>query len=177
MFSIKVDEKIELHLLQMSDAEDFFRLIEINRRYLQPFMPRISETQSIVEAKEVINLFNTQYTNNNGFRAGIYFESQLIGIAGFKGIDWRNRKTEIMYWIDGLYSGKGIVTSCVLKLVSFAFEVLDLNKVIVKSSVNNLASNRVAVKCGFVHEATLKQEELLDSGFSDINVYYITKKL
>lgn len=176
MFYINVSDQIKLKLLIAKDAEEFFKLIDKNKDHLSVFMPRIKETKSVVDTKKVIKIFSNQLIENNGFRAAIYYNSDMVGIAGLKYIDWINKKTEIMYWVDQGYLGQGITTACVNKLLDISFNEYKLNKVIIKSSVANLPSNRIAEKCRFSLEGVSKDEELLDTGYTDINVYSLLKK-
>ncbi len=142
MFFCDIDESLKLKLLTESDAEEFYNLMNSNRDYLERFMPRIGETKSINDAEKVIGIFLNQLKENNGLRVGVYYQHRLIGLVGLKYIDWINKKTEVMYWIDKGYSGKGISTKCVEKLTELSFENFDLNKVILKSSTMNIGSKK-----------------------------------
>ncbi len=175
MFYIDVTENIKLKLLLEKDAQEFFNLMIKNREHLEKFMPRIIETKNVEDAKNVIRLFGNQLLENNGFRTGIYYKNILVGVIGFKYIDWRNKKTEIMYWIDYEFSRKGIVSNCIVELIQIAFTIFKLNKIIIKSSVLNEASNKIAKKLGFSLEGVSRQDELLSCGYIDANVYSLLK--
>lgn len=176
MFSIDVDQKISLSLLNQNESSKFYDLMTKNLEYLIKFMPRILETRSVEDTEIVIKSFLQQLANNNGFKAGIYYENVLVGICGFKYIDWQNRKTEIMYWIDKDYSGRGIVSKCVSKLVDIAFNEYCLNKIIIKASEDNIASRKVAEKCGFSLEGKCINDELLNGKYTNIYLFGKTKK-
>jgi len=176
MFYCDIDESLKLKLLEVSDAEVFFHLMNSNRNYLERFMPRINETKSIDDAKNVIGVFFNQLKNNNGFRAGVYYKDKMVGVVGLKYIDWTNKKTEVMYWIDKDYSGKGISTKCVRKILELSFRQYELNKVTLKSSTMNIGSKRIAEKCGFELEGISKEDEYLSEGFSDTCIYSLLKK-
>ena len=173
---MEVSESIKLQLLIEKDAEKFYNLIDKNKEYLKEFMPRMLETKSVGDTRDVIKIFLNQIIENNGFRAAIYYNLDMVGIVGFKYMDWQNMKTEMMYWIDQDYTGKGIATECVEKLINVAFYEYGMNKIIIKSSVKNIGSKKIAEKCGFTIEGTLKEDELLMDGFTDINVYSLLKK-
>ncbi|WP_443659370.1 GNAT family N-acetyltransferase [Clostridium algidicarnis] len=175
IFYIDVDNNLKLKLLLNNDKEVFFDLINNNRKYLEEFMPRIIENKSIEDTEKVIEIFLEQLKQNNGFRSGIIYKGKLIGIIGLKYIDWINRKTEIMYWIDKKNVGKGISTKCTDKVLELVFNYYDLNKAILKMSPNNKGSIRIAEKCGFSLEGICREDELLLSGFTDLNIYSILK--
>jgi ribosomal-protein-serine acetyltransferase len=175
IFTVDVDENIKLKLLNNKDKLDFFELINKNRDYLELSMPRIRENKSIADTEKVINIFLCQLVDNNGFRSGIFYKGQLIGIIGLKYIDWVNKKTEIMYWVDKDFSGKGIATKCTKVVLDIAFNYYELNKAILRISVENKASMKIAERCNFILEGICKGEELLTNGFTDVYVYGILK--
>jgi ribosomal-protein-serine acetyltransferase len=175
MFFINVSEDIKLKLLTYIDCKNFYELTINNSKHLEHFLPRISENKSIEDTQKVINIFLNQLADNNGFRSGIIYENKLVGIVGLKYIDWINKKTEIMYWVDKDSQGKGITTKCVNKLIDIAFNQYGINKVIIKSSISNKASIRIAEKCGFTLEGICKSDELLSDGYTDICYYSLLK--
>jgi ribosomal-protein-serine acetyltransferase len=176
MFIVPIDENINLKLIMYNEAEVFFNLIEKNREYLQTFMPRISENKALTKTQKVIELFFNQLKENNGFRCGIYYQNSLIGVCGLKYIDWINKSTEIMYWIDREYSGKGITSKCVKKLIHLVFNSYKLNRIVIKSSKKNRSSIRIAEKCNFKKEGLLREEESLNEKFTDVYIFSILKR-
>lgn len=176
MFFIDVDDNIKLKLLTKLDVDEFYKLTKKNMKHLVHYMPRIKENKCISDTEKVIELFLRQLQTHNGFRSGIVYNNMLVGIVGLKYIDWINSKTEIMYWIDYDFLGRGISTKCVNRVIEIAFELYGLNKVSIKSSIENHASIRVAEKCGFSLEGTCKEEEWLSNGYTDIGVYGLLKK-
>ena len=176
MFYIDVDDEIKLKLLGKEDAPEFFNLIQENREYLERYMPRISENKSISDTEKVIDLFVNQLLINNGFRTGICYKDKLVGIVGLKYIDWINEKTEIMCWVGKNYSGKGIGTRSQKKVIEITFDHYKLNKLIGKPSITNTASIKMFEKSGFLNEGVCCQEEKLNDGFTDVYMYYISKK-
>jgi len=173
MFYIEIDKDLKLKLLTENDSEDFFALINKNRDYLEKFMPRISENNSIKTTKDVIKNFLNQFIENNGFRTGIFYKEILIGITGLKYIDWINKKTEIMIWIDKDFAGKGIGTKCQKKVIEIVFKEYKLHKLYARLSVQNISSMKMMEKSGFVLESISKKDELLFSGYTDVYVYSI----
>lgn len=88
----------------------------------------------------------------------IHKESQhIIGASGFND---RSKPEvplfEIGYWLETAYTGQGLATEMVQALTRFAFESFKAARVQIVTQVGNEASRRVAEKCGFILEATLK---------------------
>jgi RimJ/RimL family protein N-acetyltransferase len=83
---------------------------------------------------------------------------KIIGASGFN--ERSNPQVpmyEIGYWLDTQYTGLGLATETVSALTKFAFESFNAVRVQVVMQADNDASKRVAEKCGFVLEATLKK--------------------
>lgn len=82
---------------------------------------------------------------------------QIIGASGFNG---RSKPEvplfEIGYWLETAFTGQGLATEMVKALTGFAFESFKAARVQIVTQVGNHASRRVAEKCGFILEATLK---------------------
>lgn len=175
MFHITIADNLQLKLLTHADATVFYDLICKNREHLERFVPRIGENTDVAATKRVIDLFLRQLLERNGFRAGIVFGDTLVGVAGLKYIDWLNRKTEVMYWVDCDYQNRGIATACVRQLLSVSFKHYDLEKVQLRANEHNTASIRVAEKCGFVFEGTARRDELLGSGYADVHTFSLIR--
>jgi RimJ/RimL family protein N-acetyltransferase len=81
----------------------------------------------------------------------------LIGATGLHRMDWQVPRFEIGYWIRKGYSGKGYVTESVRALTKFAFDLLQAQRVEIHCSEQNVRSQRVAERSGFLLEARLKK--------------------
>ncbi|MDP1614786.1 MAG: GNAT family N-acetyltransferase [Methylococcales bacterium] len=82
---------------------------------------------------------------------------QIMGASGFND---RSKPEvpmfEIAYWLETAFTGQGMATEMVQALTHFAFESFKAARVQIVIQVGNEASRRVAEKCGFILEATLK---------------------
>jgi [ribosomal protein S5]-alanine N-acetyltransferase len=63
---------------------------------------------------------------------------------------------EIGYWVKAGARGRGIATRALALIVRFAFDELDAARVQLSTEPDNLGSQRVAEKAGFVREGTLR---------------------
>jgi RimJ/RimL family protein N-acetyltransferase len=81
---------------------------------------------------------------------------RLVGSVGLHRTDWDVPKTEVGYWIRTSEAGKGYVTEGVQVLVAWAFDQLRAERVELVVDDQNIASRRVAERCGFVLEGILR---------------------
>lgn len=102
----------------------------------------------------------------------ILCDGRFAGIIGFKNTDLANRRSEIGYWLSPEYQKRGIMTRCVRRLCSYAFEEIGLHRLTVKCAVENVPSRLIPIKLGFNLEGIEKDGELLSGGrYADIEVY------
>jgi len=89
---------------------------------------------------------------------------RLVGATGLHRTVWATPKTEIGYWCRASMTGQGLVTEAVSALVAYAFEHLRAVRVEILTDEQNAASRRVAERCGFVLEGTLRHERRAPDG-------------
>ena len=107
----------------------------------------------------------------------IYYKEQFVGLVGYKDTDNLNKKLEIGYWLSQYAQGKGIMMQSVEKLIEFAFQEMDMNRIQIKVAVGNRKSRRIPEKLGFQSEGIERDGELLVDGvYTDIIVYSLLKR-
>lgn len=106
----------------------------------------------------------------------IAVDDKLIGCADFHGINLTSRQAEIGYWIHSKYKNQGITSKVVKKLCEYAFESLELNRLTIVADIENVPSNKVALKNGFTLVGTQKEERLMYDKLRDMNHYYLLKR-
>lgn len=176
MYILKVDEEISLKLLEPTDADELFTLVDESRMYLRRWLPWVDEVQKATDYKPIITMWLKQFQMQDGFQAGIYFKGKLVGVAGFHAIDWENRKTSIGYWLGEESQGYGIMTRVVKKLVDFAFDEYKLNRIEIQCGEDNAQSRAIPERLGFVKEGVVREAEYLYDHFHDLVTYSILFK-
>ena len=95
----------------------------------------------------------------------------LCGMIALRIIDKTSQLGEIGYWVRTDSTGKGIATEASAILLCFGFQDLNLHSIRLRAATDNVASNRVAEKLGFVREGTHRQEEKLVRGWVDLHCF------
>lgn len=67
LFKLKIDDDLELRLLEERHAEELFALTDQNRAYLREWLPWLDNNRSLSDTKEFIKNALKQFANNNGF--------------------------------------------------------------------------------------------------------------
>jgi ribosomal-protein-serine acetyltransferase len=172
MFSYKIDEEIELRLLEERHAEQVFALLTENRER----HPELDRNFSLDDARKKIKSDLTLFAENKGLGVGIWYKGDLAGGVRYHEIDWSNRMTELGYWISERFEGRGLVIKTCRVLIDYAFNELALNRLIISCSAENQKSRAVPEKLGFKQEGILRQSEWLQDRFVDMVIYGLLAK-
>jgi ribosomal-protein-serine acetyltransferase len=173
MFRLIVDDEVDLRLLEERHAEALYALTDQNRQQLRRWLVWVDRTNSPADSAAFIRNGLYQFSNSDGFQAGIWFKDQLAGGIGFHYWDWNNRKTEIGYWLGATFQGQGVMTRACRAMVDYAFGELGLNRVQIRCARDNARSRAIPLRLGFTEEGALRQAEWLIDHFEDQIVYGI----
>ncbi len=166
-----IDGEAELRLLKEQHAEELFALMNLNREYLQQWLPWLGTHTSLEDTRDFIRGSLEQFANNNGFHLGIWFRGRLAGVIGYHKIDWINRATSIGYWLGASFQGRGLMTRACRTLVDYAFNGFGLNRVEIRCAVENKKSRAIPERLGFREEGIIRQAEWLYDRFVDHVIY------
>ena len=94
-----------------------------------------------------------------------------IGIMGLHNISWihRNATTGSMIG-DKEYRGKGYASDAKMTLLKYTFETLGMHKIISYAYTKNTKSIEYSKRCGYVVEATLREELFHEGVWEDMTV-------
>ena len=170
-FSAHISDHHQLRLLQLSDAEDLFALIDANRSYLMQWLSWLTTTQTVDDVRHFIRLTRERFYDNQGFAAAIVYQHTLVGVISLHAINWRDRHSSIGYWLADPSPGQGIITTSCQAVIRYAFDTLALNRIAIFCASQNLRSQAVPQRLGFTHEGTLRDAQWLYDQFVDHEVY------
>ena len=163
-----------LRLLEESDADELFALVDANRAHLEPWMPWVPNERSAEDVLPFIRLTRRQIADNEGFHTAIVdTDGRIVGMVGFHRVDWLNRATSIGYWIARDHQGRGTMTHAVRALVDHAFGTWSLNRVTIEAAVDNARSRAVPERLGFTREGTLRAAGRVGERTMDHAVYAV----
>ncbi len=138
-------------------AQEMFALVNKNREHLRLWLPWVDATKTIEDTINYLTSKETDFETHQKVEYGIYIGPKYIGNIAMFGLNWTDRSGEIGYWIDADYQGKGYMTEAVQLLEKYFFEECELNRIVIRCSEHNGASNQVAKKCGYTFEGRLRQ--------------------
>jgi RimJ/RimL family protein N-acetyltransferase len=94
-----------------------------------------------------------------------------VGPVGLHHVDWRNRTAEVGYWTARAARGRGLTSAGVRLLCAWALGPLGLERLELRTAVENTASQHVARACGFTREGVLRDAEWRPGGRRSLVVF------
>ena len=173
---ITVNDKIRLELIKLSMAKEIFSTIDRDRFYLKQWLPFVEMTQDVVDTEKFIQSVSSDEKYKRDQIYSIWYSEKFAGLIGFKDTDWNNRKTELGYWLAKELQGKGIITTCVKKLISLAFVKMKLNRIQIKVAIGNHKSAAIPKRLGFQFEGIERAGEFHDNKYLDLQVFSLLKQ-
>ena len=175
MLKTKIDNDLELCILEPRHAEQVYALLDESRLYLREWLPFVDSSKSVDSTIAFIKQSLKQYADNQGSSLGIWYKGELAGIIGLHWINWDNKYTSIGYWLGERFQGKGIMTRACKALIDHCFDELKLNRIEIRVATGNLKSQAIPKKLGFIQEGVLRSAEWINDRYVDHIVYGLLK--
>ncbi len=173
---ITVTDKIRLERLKLSMAHQIFSAIDRDRLYLKQWLPFVEMTNDVSDTERFIKSVSSEKRYRRDEIFTIWYRESFAGLIGFKDTDWNNRKTELGYWLAEALQGKGIITTCVKKLISYTFIKMKLNRIQIKVALGNDKSAAIPKRLGFQMEGIERAGEFHENTFFDLQVFSLLKQ-
>ncbi|CAM4084221.1 GNAT family N-acetyltransferase [Flavobacterium branchiophilum] len=166
-----------LHLRRLTSDDAAGILALRSNPVLMQYIPR-PLLQNLDEARAHIQLIDDRIKANEGINWGITLResSDVIGIIGHYTIKTESRRAEIGYMLLEDFARKGLMSEAVKAVVDYGFDVMQLHSIEAIIAPDNLASEKVLQKNGFVKEAHLLENEFYNGQFLDTVIYSLLKK-
>jgi ribosomal-protein-alanine N-acetyltransferase len=168
-------ERLQLRRVVNDDENEIFTLRSDTET--MKYIPRpLVKTKEDVLAH--IAMIDEKIENNEGINWAITLKGnpKLIGIIGHYRIKPEHYRAEIGYMLLPEYHGKGIITEAIKEVVNYGFRIMKLHSIEAVIDPENIASENVLQKNGFVKEAHLKENEYYEGRFLDTVIYSILNK-
>ena len=98
-------------------------------------------------------------------------DAVVLGGASLYDVDRAQGRAGIGYWVAAEARGRGVATHAVRLLAGWGFSALGLARIELTCGPNNLASQRVAERCGFVREGVLRSHQVFKGARRDSVIF------
>jgi RimJ/RimL family protein N-acetyltransferase len=95
----------------------------------------------------------------------------VLGGASLYAVELAERRAAVGYWLAPHARGRGVATCATRLLARWGFDRLGLERLELTCGPDNVASQRVAERCGFTREGVLRSHLRYKSGRRDSVVY------
>lgn len=165
-------------LLRRIDVNDADAVLELRGNpETMKYIPR-PLAKNREDALEHIAMIEAKIESNEGINWGITLKNnpKLIGIIGHYRIRPQDYRSEIGYMLLPDFHGKGIISEAIKAVVNYGFKEMKLHSIEAILDPDNLGSEKVLQKNGFVKEAHLKENEYYEGRFLDTVIYSLLNK-
>ncbi|WP_194436921.1 GNAT family N-acetyltransferase [Vibrio fluminensis] len=173
LFTIKVDDEIQLALIEESFAPIYAEIVSEQLDYLSQWLAWPPYCQTEQDFRLFVGRSLDDYAQGKSLTCAIIFQGNIVGNCSFNNINHELKKVQIGYWLSNAQTGKGIMTRVVSKLINLAFTKYDMEKVELSAAVNNKPSRAVAERCGMILEGVISNSEKIGDRILDHAIYAI----
>ena len=187
IIQVKLISRIFSNMPKMESDRLVFRAIkktDLNDIYEYSSDPKTSKYlawephKDIEHTKQFIEIILAKYKSGeyNDWALVAKDSGKMIGTCGFTKIDNENNSVEIGYIINPKFWGNGYATEAVKRILQFAFEELNVNRVEAKFMFGNEASLAVMEKSGMKLEGYLRDAIFVKGRYHTIGISSILSR-
>lgn len=165
-------EKVTLSQIAESDLESLWQILSDDDNF--QYNPDSAST-SIAEAATKIKQIHFNFREKKSITLGIFSNdslNQLIGLLEITDINLQINALSLSFMLNREFSGKGYATAALNCITDYLFNYIEVNRIQAFIMPNNLRSQRLLERCGFVKEGTIREGFLWpDKGILDLDLY------
>jgi ribosomal-protein-serine acetyltransferase len=168
-----------LRVYSTEDADALSDATNESYDHLKQWMPWANQNQTVKQSEQICRRLMAAYYANEDYTLGIWDGDVLLGGTGFHlrcgPIEWRC--AEIGMWIRSSVASQGWGTRALELMLEWGFTEWGWERLTWKCDTRNIASQRVAEKCGMTLEATFLSDALdVEARRRDTHQYVILKQ-
>ncbi|RNA63621.1 N-acetyltransferase [Chryseobacterium nematophagum] len=168
-----MEDVIILRKLSVRDTEVLSTLAN-NRNIWNNMRDIFPHPYTIDDAKNFIAMVSKE---DVPLTFGIDFNNQLVGVISFiRQPDVYRKSIEIGFWIGEEYWKKGITSTSIKKMIDYAENSLDVNRIFANVFEHNIASMKVLKKNGFIEEGISIDAVYKNNQFHNLHRFYLLVK-
>ena len=130
--------------------------------------------KTVEDTRQILAIWEAQYDKPERLNFAITLKKDQTLIGGIDVVGYLDKVPVIGYNLSKKYWNNGYMTEAVKCLLNYLFSI-GHNKVIIDAIVENIASNRVILKCGGIFQYTYKEFFQQKNKAFNINRYIVEK--
>jgi len=172
---MSLDDDIVLRPIALSDAAAVARAYERNRAHLGPWEP-IRPADFFTEQGQLSRLKQFDAARAQGHTERWVFDrgdGEVYGSVTLSNIElgiFLNAR--LGYWVDASLNGRGLATAAVRAICDLARQRWNIHRIEAGTNVENAASQRVLLKCGFEEIGLSRNHLFINGKWADSKQFY-----
>jgi ribosomal-protein-alanine N-acetyltransferase len=136
------------------------------------------ESQNLRQVEQLVHFYEHGFARKTDIRWAIATKSDglMVGSCGLSAFQDRHARAELGYELAREAWGKGAASAVAGRVVQFAFEELQLNRIEATVMAGNTRSERVLTKLGFQREGLLREYKQARGAFSDYTIWAVLRR-
>lgn len=154
-------KRIVVRRFRENEGVKFQQLVQDNSTMIHDILPiTVEACRTKVGAEHFLRKKIAAWLLNEEYCFGVWDNesAEMIGFIEIIKIDWRIPKGELAFFIDKDFKEKGLMTEAMKVVIDFAFNQLKMERLALRTAMDNYAAQRLAKKCGFYREGDLRNE-------------------
>jgi RimJ/RimL family protein N-acetyltransferase len=169
-------ERLYLRCYQPGDGDWYYRMSRKNRSHLARYESEnpARAIESEKDAERLIRHFVAEWVARNAFFLGAFDRTSNAFVAQiYVGVvNWDLTEFQIGYFADVEHQGQGYVTEAVKATLHLIFQHLEAHRVRLECDDTNIASYRVAERCGMTREGHIRENKRHPDGSISGTLHY-----
>lgn len=176
MFTLIVDDEVQLALIEHSFAPLYADLVATQQAYLSQWLAWPPYCRSEQDFQLFIENMLHDYAEGKVLVCAMFYHGTLVGNCSLQEINRDLQKARVGYWLSQDQQGKGIVTRALSRLIELAFSHYQLEKIELAAASGNTASQAVARRLGFQQEGVISRAENLNGRIVDHVIFGLSRR-
>jgi len=178
-FELKVDDELLLRLVEPSQVQALYDVVDANREHIGRWLPWLTPDYCLADARENAERAVSDFAERKAMALSLVVGGRYVGRCGL--VRWQQEtlfagrlvsaKAEIGYWLAADVVGRGLMTRAVRALTTYAFETYGLDRIKIVAEPDNVKSWGVAERLGYKLEGTHRCVARVDGRAVDHRVY------
>ena len=167
-------ERLTIRAPKISDAEDMHAAVLESLESLRPWMRWANRPLSLRGTSDFLRGSRWDWGTGTEFGLPMFLKgtNAFVGWMGLFRIDWNVPRIEIGYWVRKRFEGQGYVTEGLNAVTKFSAECLGARRVELHIDERNERSIRIAERCGYDLEGTLRSYVRAEDGSLENTRFY-----
>mgnify|MGYP003393694028 CR=1 FL=1 len=155
-------ERLTLRVPHPDDIRPVHLGISLSIHDLARWMPRALKGQTQKQTRDYIYTQMALFVQDENYLFACFTKDtgMFVGMTELSPKIPRIPSYEVGYWMRSDLAGNGYATEAVSCLTAYALDKLKAKRVFLRCEPDNIGSQRVAEKCGYIKEAHLKNDAL-----------------